>query len=146
MLLERSGDGKFGLRDTLSLESLKNAVPVFGDRIALLLDEGGMSILEVVERYFLEYVEEKSNDHLLTWFVIVKEIDPEYRDDLDESLMEIYRGGLRLWLATGPPAPTETIETLDRSNRDPAYWTVERKEILRKEREARLASMKVPRK
>lgn len=97
MLLERGNDGKFALRDTISLEALRNNIPVFGDRIALLIDQGGMSIVEVVERYFLEYIEEER---------------------------------------------VETAETLDRENRDPAYWTFERKEILRKEREARLAAIR----
>lgn len=36
----------------------------------------------------------------------------------------------------------ETVHELDRDNRDPAYWTKERKELLRQEREARLAKMK----
>jgi|GEM_PF-3422347 len=35
-----------------------------------------------------------------------------------------------------------TAEKLDRSNRDPAYWTPERKEILRREREATVAALK----
>ena len=36
----------------------------------------------------------------------------------------------------------EIVDDLDRNNRDPEYWTFERKEILRKEREARLAAIR----
>ncbi|MBZ9904777.1 hypothetical protein LB557_01985 [Mesorhizobium sp. BR115XR7A] len=145
ILLERGNDGKFSLRDTIPLESFRNTVPVFGDRIALLIDGAGTSIVEVVERYFLDYIEEATNNELLVWLLIVKEVEPDYRDDLDESLMEIYKADLRLWLSVEPSRvthPTETLADLDRTNRDPAYWTFERKEMLRKEREQRLASTK----
>lgn len=144
LILERGTGGKFSLRETISLESLKNTVPVFGDRIVLLIDGAGTSIVEVVERYFLDYVEEKTGNELLVWVLIVREIEPDYQDDLDESLMEIYKADLRLWLGTSPgeTAKAETLADLDRSNRDPAYWTFERKELLRQEREARLAAMK----
>lgn len=72
------------------------------------------------------------------WFLVVKEIEPDF--DLDDSLMLVYEEHFR-WLF-GSPMSAQPAETLDRSNRDPAYWTFERKELLRKEREARLAALK----
>lgn len=140
MVLERGSDGKHACTDALSMAQLNNHVPGYGDRISLLLDQGGLLLREVVGRYFLEYHEEGTGHTVWTWFLVVKEIEPDF--DLDDTLMEVYEEHFR-WrfgYATSP-APIETAETLDRSNRDPAYWTFERKEILRKEREARLAAM-----
>ncbi|KXF78530.1 hypothetical protein ATN84_01690 [Paramesorhizobium deserti] len=145
LVIRREGDDEFDLETTLKLSDMHNNVPGFGDRISLLLDEGGLRLMEVVGRHFLEYVEEKTNDRWLTWFVIVEEVDPPYRDNLDEWLMGYFKDEFRFpdVLHHGKPTGESILaEELDRENRDPAYWTPKRKEILRQEREARLATIR----
>jgi hypothetical protein len=85
------------------------------------------------------------------WVLVVRQIDEDHLFNLDDLIRGIHRYGFgNTW--RGEPYPLQATEVpiretepptdLDRKNRDPEYWTFERKELLRQEREARLAAMK----
>lgn len=142
VVLMRDGKGYFD-HDRLSLSYLNNVVPIIGDRLTLHLLEDGLAVYQVINRYLVDMRPDDA-DPCGFWVLVVDQIDEDHFFELDDILRRIHREEFDVFLPGRPipPAPIETAETLDRSNRDPEYWTFERKEILRKEREARLAAMR----
>jgi len=146
VLLMRDGDKYFD-HGRLSLSYLKNVVPCVGDFLTLHVEEEGLGVWRVERRYLADLTLTSNGDVAASfWVLVVEEIDENFGDhffDLDRAVRRIHHDDFNIvWL--GEPlftSPIETAETLDRTNRDPEYWTFERKEILRKEREARLAAI-----
>lgn len=141
VVLMRDGQGYFD-HDRLSLSHLHHAVPIIGDRLTLHLGGDGLAVYQVINRYLVDMSPDDAESGRF-WVLIVDQIHDDHFFAMDDLLRAIYREGFNgVWPGYEFPLPiVETAETLDRSNRDPAYWTFERKEILRKEREARLAAM-----
>ncbi|RJT32817.1 hypothetical protein D3227_25815 [Mesorhizobium waimense] len=134
VVLMRSGDGYFD-HDRLSLKRLKNVVPCIGDRLTLHLEDEGLAVYQVENRYLVDL--RPDDEDCGFWVLIVDQIHEDHFYKLDEAVRRIHREGFQVvWLSEPlEVGPIDTAETLDRSNRDPSYWTFERKEILRKERE-----------
>lgn len=112
-------------------------VPNVGDVLShwVLTDLNGHFL--VVHRHFIHA---QGND--CGWALIVEEI----KDDRSNAMLAEWAYDTKAFSEAEVYEPTqspsvEAAEHLDRSNRDPAYWTFERKELLRKEREARLAAI-----
>lgn len=145
VVLMRSGDGFVDNDHRLSLADLRNTVPIIGDRLSLHLEEEGLAVYRVLDRYLvdLRFSSDGGNDALF-WVLVVDQFDEDHSHEFDQLVRAIYREEFATsWRREAiPSAPVQTAETLDRTNRDPAYWTFERKEILRKEREARLAAIR----
>ncbi|YBV97129.1 hypothetical protein M1D80_09595 [Phyllobacteriaceae bacterium JZ32] len=143
VVLMRSGDGYFD-HDRLSLKQLQNSVPVIGDRLTLHPVDEGLAVYQVEQRYLVDMRPDVGDDCRF-WVLVVDQIDEDHFLKLDDALRHIHREEFDVvWLQMPPSEPTsvETVDDLDRNNRDPAYWTPKRKEILRQEREARLAMIR----
>lgn len=143
VVLMRDGDGYFD-HDRLSLSCLNNVVPIIGDRLTLHLGSDGLGVYQVINRYLTDLRPDDAEGGRF-WVLIVDQIHEDQFFKLDDLLRAIYReefDGVWPTSTRFPHRSLKTAENLDRSNRDPAYWTQERKELLRKEREARLAAIK----
>jgi len=146
-LYVRREGGEFEVLFIYSVKFFDGIVPAPGDTIAIGEGEFGSRIFRVLDRCFVTHFGGDSG-----WALFVEQ--PEDDGDLKEfaqwwaedtklfnaAAHDMDDGGdiadERIWPLV------ETAETLDRDNRDPAYWTFERKEILRKEREKRLAAIR----
>lgn len=103
---------------------------------------GGLAAYEVTDRIHTTIPSRNIEEpDFSTWTLLVDEILSEELFEYDKIIREIHFGVYEPLVAL-----EETIDDLDRSNRDPAYWTKERKELLRQEREARLAEVKAGKK
>lgn len=146
-LYTRHEDGGFDALFIYGARYFDGIIPSPGDTIVVGEGEFGNRIFRVLDRYFVTHLgldrgwalfveqleDDRDLDELARQWAEDTKLFNEASDNLDDD------GGTakeRIW------PPIETAETLDRDNRDPAYWTFERKEILRKEREARLAAIK----
>ena len=140
VLLVRDDDTYFD-HGRLSLSYLKNILPAVGDNLTLHPDEVGVGACRVQERYLVDLTPTDGGEAYASfWVLIVEEVEGEHLFELDRAVHSIYKEEFGIvWL--GDPLPT-LADTLDRTYRDPAYWTPARKEILQKEREARLASIR----
>ncbi|GLR49743.1 hypothetical protein KYK30_14365 [Shinella yambaruensis] len=147
--LERQEDGKFHIEGEYALSDLRNTVPGFGDRITLTIDGVGTSIAEVVGRYFVRHIEEASDSEWIAWFIIVQSIEPQEADDLFDVISVRYTNFVRASPPGQPPPVYEPVappklpksKRISHKMKDPDFWTPERKEAMRKKREARLARM-----
>ncbi len=142
ILLQRFGDEycDFG---RLSLSSLRNIVPAVGDTLTDHIFETGVGASRVVDRYLADFwSEEDVHPRCRCWVLVVEQLE-----DLGSHFFELDTILRRVREANFGVVPfhseeIELISDLDRDNRDPAYWTPARKEMLRKEREARLAAIR----
>lgn len=126
------------------LSEFGGVCPNVGDHIATWLTGDPFTYYAVRSRCFIE-----AGGRDRGWALVVQEVRPTaplanlVEDWLADTkfIRDCERADKE---EDGPPkAPPPTPEELDRSNRDPAYWTPERKEMLRREREATLAKLKV---
>lgn len=143
VLLVRDGDDYFDF-GRLSRTHLDNVIPVIGDTLTEHIAEAGIGMCRVVDRFLADFrSEEGAHDPLTCWVLVVEQPDEceDHFFGLDKVLQRIREANFSM-VSMPNQFTAETLETLDRDNRDPAYWTFERKEILRKEREARLAEIK----
>lgn len=135
VLLIRDGDEYF-YHGQLSLKYLQGIIPTIGDHLTLHPVGMGVGASRVVERHLAELVPaDGGKSYSSFWLLVVEEVEGEHLFDLDRIVNSIFKEDF------GGQVPSPTADSLDRSNRDPAYWTFERKELLRQEREARLAAM-----
>jgi hypothetical protein len=144
VVLMRSGDGYFD-HDRLSLSRLKDIVPAIGDRLTLHVEDEGIATYQVEQRYLIDLRgSDDAHEDACFWTLVVDQIHEEHFFELDRVVRAIYREDFdTTWNGEAIPlSPIDPADELDRDNHDPEYWTFERKEILRKEREARLAAMK----
>lgn len=142
ILMEREG-GKFYECYTLSLAAMGGVVPVIGDRLTVHPPYGGLAAYDVVARFLSEMIPSANPEDravVMSWVLVVEPIDLENEKEWSE-LLDFDRV-IRGMHDVAVTYIGETVHELDRSNRDPAYWTKERKELLRQEREARLAEIK----
>jgi len=127
----------------LSLTSLRNVVPAVGDTLTDHVFETGVGVSRVVDRFLADFwSEEDVHPRCRCWVLVVEQ--PEEIDNHFFGLDSILRRMREADFGYVPPDNEgfEIVDDLDRNNRDPEYWTFERKEILRKEREARLAAIR----
>lgn len=151
VLLMRSGDGYFDY-DRLSLRHLRNVVPSIGDRLTFHAEDEGLGVYQVEQRYLvdLRFADDGGDDGCF-WVVIVDQFHEDHFCELDLTVRAIYRADFdRTWkgaaIAAAPPqyepAPPPALpksKRISHKMKDPAFWTPERKEAMRKKREARLA-------
>lgn len=90
-ILERYEDGSFHLDAELNLAELAHGVPGFGDRITLSVHGVGISVVEVVARYFVRHIDESSGREWTAWFVVVEPVELKEADALFEAIGKIYR-------------------------------------------------------
>lgn len=134
VLLVRDGDEYFD-HGRLSLSYLKNIVPTVGDHLTLHPDEVGIGACRVQARYLADLTPtDGGGPYASFWILVVEEVEGEHLFELDRIVQRIYKAEFNI-IPHGEP-PSALGDTLDRSNRDPDYWTFERKE-----REARRAGM-----
>ncbi|WP_146149005.1 hypothetical protein [Pseudaminobacter soli (ex Li et al. 2025)] len=76
--------------------------------------------------------------------LVVDQHDEDHSDEFDDIVRAIHRADFATIWKGGVIAstPAAISEKLDYANRDPEYWTQERKRRLQKEREARLAAIR----
>lgn len=124
--------------DHLTLESTGGVIPNIGDKITLHPPYGGLAAYEVTDRIHTSIPSKNMEEpDFSTWALLVEEIESDELYEYDKIIREIHYGVYEPLVVL-----EETVDDLDRDNRDPAYWTPERKELLREEREERLAKMK----
>lgn len=145
VVLLRAG-GKLVDHDRLRLSELRQTLPGVGDRLTLHVDDEGIAIYRVADRYLVDLNStfDANGDARFWVLVVVQDDDDNFVEEIDDMVRAIYRADFAsVWTQQQVPQTTgETVKDLDRKNRDPAYWTFERKELLRLKREARLAAMK----
>lgn len=145
VLLRESG--KYHDHDRLYLSLMHNILPSFGDRLTWHIDEeDGLATYEVVERYCSRLIIDNFGNEGSYWVLVVEQIHNEALERFDIAMRQIHSEEYQRRQPKGGGAEVERLgewkrETLDRNNRDPEYWTKERKQILQKEREARLAAI-----
>lgn len=139
IIIEKYGNDyhEFELTD---LDFFSGEMPAFGDRVTLLAPEDGYAIFEVIGRYPTTHVDDNNATEWRPWVIVIEQIEPDDFSGIERLIRDIRHREHPEGADT--VAEIEEPEEIDRDNRDPAYWTFERKEILRKEREARLAAMK----
>lgn len=147
--------GEYQCIDTIPLTAFGGIVPIVGDRLTLDLyndDEGdGLAVEEVIGRHFVRYICENSGEEAYAWFLVVQTVDLNYAPELGGAIGIVFRDELRF---TAPPAQAappvyEPVappklpksKRISHKMKDPDFWTPERKEAMRKKREARLARM-----
>jgi|GEM_PF-2524433 len=159
-ILSKNSSGEFVWVDTFPLSIFGGTVPAFGDRLTLDLyndeDGDGLAIEEVIGPHFTRYISEKSGEERYAWFVLVETIEPADGRALGSAMGEVFRqkvGGARTSDSPGQPPPVyESVappkhpksKRISHKMKDPDFWTPERKEAMRKKREARLARMAKP--
>lgn len=127
----RHEDGGFELVTTVSIGYLGGSLPNVGDVLALW-DRANW--LEVVSRHFVVHSQADRG-----WALIGI---PVGRDRKTKLIFDQWGQDTRDFAVFEDEEVVQSALDLDRTNRDPDYWTVERKEILRLEREARVAAIK----
>lgn len=133
----------FDLMIGTHLSEFGGVCPSVGDHIATWLTGDPFTYYVVRSRCFIE-----AGGSDRGWALVVQEVRPKAPlENLVEDWLEdtkfIRECGEADEEEDGPPtASPPTPKELDRSNRDPAYWTPERKEMLRLEREANVAALK----
>lgn len=139
----KDGDDDFELMMTADIEFFGGVLPMVGDLYSTWRTAVDQSTYRVIARHVVEKPRPK-------WALIVEEL-PESVATLNWWTAWINDS---TWLDHLPTESDEASERskerlgewkkekLDRNNRDPAYWTEERKQILQKEREARLAAIR----
>jgi hypothetical protein len=154
-VLSKDSSGGFVWVDTFPLSVFSGNVPAVGDHITLDLyhdHEGyGVAIEEVISRHFVRYISESSGDECHAWFVVVETVETEDAQALASTIGKVFRQEFRGASQPGTTAPSvyepSASPKLPKSKRishkmkDPDFWTPERKEAMRKKREARLARM-----
>lgn len=137
IILFRDKDGYYN-EDRLTLQEMGNILPSIGDKWTIHPQFGGIGAYLVCERYLINIFKGfDSPTGQTAWILVVEEIENDELFEFDRVVREIFDAEV----SEEALAEFHVLETLDRSNRDPAYWTFERKELLRKEREARLAAI-----
>lgn len=136
-------DGKnFVEHDRLSISELRNTLPIVGDRLTLHIDDvEGHAAYRVLDRYLVDLRScTDTGEDATFWVLVVDQFDEDHSDEFDDIVRAIYRQDFAtVWRGESvTPVPAASPKKIDRTNRDPEYWTFERKELLRKEREARL--------
>jgi hypothetical protein len=154
-ILSPVSNGGYEFIDTIPMSALKGVVPNLGDRITLDLynnDEGdGLAVEEVIGRHFVRYFDESDGDEAYAWFLVVQTVELDHTSKLAEAIGAVFRNELR---PIAPPTKTLPVvydpvlppklpksKRISHKMKDPAFWTPERKEVMRKKREARLARM-----
>lgn len=153
-VLSPVSNGGYQYIDNIPLSALKGVVPNVGDRITLDLynnDEGdGLAVEEVIGRHFVRYINESNGDEAYAWFLVVETVELDHTSKLAEAIGDVFRNELR---PTEPavvappvhdPVPPPSLpksKRISHKMKDPEFWTPERKEAMRKKREARLARM-----
>ncbi len=154
VVLMRSGDGYFD-HDRLSLRHLKNVVPSIGDRHTLHLDDEGLAVYRVEQRYLvdLRFADDGGDDSCF-WALVVEQYPEDHSSEFDLTVRAIYRADFhKTWKGAAiaaapprhdpiPPPDLPKSKRISHKMKDPSYWTPERKETMRKKREARLARMR----
>ncbi|WP_421579765.1 hypothetical protein [Shinella sp. M31] len=154
VVLMKDGDGYFD-HDRLSLKCLMNIVPAIGDRLSLHLGDEGLGVYLVEERYLVDLNDNDREDGCF-WVLVVDQHPDDHSFEFDAVVRAIYRENFdKTWknkaivpALVGPavydPVPPPSLPKSKRVShkmKDPAFWTPERKEAMRKKREARLARM-----
>ena len=121
VIFEKHNDGTYFESDRTTLNLLGNVLPGFGDRLTLLVPEEGIAVYEVVGRYRVNMIGDDNEDDWNPWVLVVEQVDLDEFFSLERAIREVRRHDLALERMCAAP------EVLDRSNRDPAYWTFERK-------------------
>ncbi|MBB6013463.1 hypothetical protein HNR59_002852 [Aquamicrobium lusatiense] len=138
-LYGRHEDGGFETLIAYTAKYFDGNIPIPGDTIVTCPGSVALVSYRVIDRYFI-------TDGFFDrgWALLVERVakapdlaelgrqwveDTKFFNELQDEDPNQWKGG---WISP---------EKLDRSNRDPAYWTFERKELLRQEREARVAAM-----
>lgn len=154
-VLEKFSSGAYELVDDFPISTMLGTLPSIGDRLTLDLyddDKGdGIAVAKVVGRHFVRYIMEKTGDECYAWFLLVETIETDEAVGLADAFGKVFRREFRnlLWTSKSSPPIYEPVPPLNlpKSKRishkmkDPAYWTPERKEAMRKKRDARLARM-----
>lgn len=124
------------------LEAFGGVCPNVGDNIATWLTGRPFAYFVVQSRCFVECPRGDRG-----WALIVEDVGPAQplvnlvEDWAEDS--KFFRECEEAEEAEEAAAAEQAkLENLDRTNRDPAYWTPERKAILRREREANIAATK----
>lgn len=146
VLLVRDGD-EYHFHGTLSLQYLNYIVPVVGDLITYQIEDSGIGLSRVDQRILVDMTATDAKDPTACcWTLVVSEVEDDRFQDLDMVMRAIRNADWTIPPVDLSDLASETVDDLDRDNRDPAYWTPDRKELLRKEREERLAAMKATKK
>jgi hypothetical protein len=144
VVLMRDGND-FVAHDRLSLSELKNVLPNIGDRLTLHIDDAGHAVYRIEARYLIDLRSSTdAGEDARFWVLVVDQHDEDHSDEFDDIVRAIHRADFAtIWKGVAiAPTPAAIPEKLDYANRDPAYWTPERKRRLQKEREARLAAIR----
>lgn len=139
----RHEDGGFVTLITYSAKYFDGNIPIPGDTVMSGHGDDKLTFYRVLDRYFVAH-------HWFDrgWALLVERIDgsPDLaemgRQWAEDTKFINDPDDIDFDEPATPLAPIETAEMLDYANRDPAYWTLERKHRLQKEREARLAEIK----
>lgn len=93
--IERQKNGSYWLVSTFTLSDLGGMVPGFGDRHALSIHESGTAMAEVVGRYFLRHIDEKSGSEWYAWFIVLETVELTEQDDLFRIFTIVYEEDIR---------------------------------------------------
>lgn len=106
-VLERSSAGRFDWIDTWECSG---KIPAIGERLTLAIhsmEEGdGAAVQEVIERHYVRYIDEATDDEFYAWFVIVKTIEMDGIADLAEAVGKVFRHEFRDVLSPRQKAET----------------------------------------
>lgn len=154
-VLEKVTSGAYEMVDSFPVSAMLGMVPSIGDQLTLdLYDDyegDGIAVAKVVGRHFVRYIMERTGDECYAWFLFVETIKPDEAHDLADAFGKVFRQEFRDLLWTSKPSPPihdpvpppnlRKSKRISYKMKDPVYWTPERKEAMRKKREARLARM-----
>ncbi len=91
VVLMRSGNGYFD-HDRLSLRHLKNIVPSIGDRLTLHLDDEGLAVYRVEQRYLVDLrFADDGRDDSCFWALVVEQYPEDHSSEFDLTVRAIHR-------------------------------------------------------
>jgi hypothetical protein len=132
-------DGKYYDQDHLYLSELGNVLPNIGDTWTVHPPFGGVAAYRVVERYLSMIDNTEPQNNSRAWVLVVEQIEGQSVFEFDSVILRIFDAQV----SNKNLAKIDALEDLDRTNRDPDYWTAERKKLLREERESRIAAINI---
>ncbi|PDT09767.1 hypothetical protein [Rhizobium sp. M1] len=115
--IQRQKHGSFYLDATFSLSDLGGTVPGFGDRYALAIHKSGTAIAEVVGRYFMRHIDEKTGNEWYAWFIVVQEVSLREQDDLFRIFSTVYKEDIR-----GNPVKQKRAAKRESEEKGFEYW------------------------
>ncbi|NGN45350.1 hypothetical protein G6N74_30370 [Mesorhizobium sp. CGMCC 1.15528] len=89
VVLMKDGDGYFD-HDRLSLRYLKNVVPCIGDRLTLHLEDEGLGVYQVINRYLVD-LRPDDYEECGFWALVVDQIHEDHFFELDSAVRKIQR-------------------------------------------------------